>query len=283
MLKDRTAFLDSCSDRITTNGYLSTELLNFYNELFTYQSNQLIWMKSRDVSLKIDSPAEEFPRIRPDEFSLPQEFFEELKNSLKGLAELIKKFQPDIDFSTAVEFLSADDNLSAAIKYLLSHDFPSLSKSAERMKLLSEGYLFLLINLLKPVFVSMRESSPPESGEDDWLEPVCPFCGYLPDFASIHEDEENKLILHCGLCETKWRYKRIICFNCGNSDHEKIQSFVSEIDKKHQVTACDVCKAYIKTFRLPKSSDPSSYDLYVENLVSNYLDATVMEMGYSRP
>ena len=100
--------------------------------------------------------------------------------------------------------------------------------------------------------------------------------------AKIVDSLDGKRFLHWALCENEWPYERLSCTVCGNKDAQKLGYYITEEKTPYRIDYCDECKAYIKTIRLIKSDDPDKYDLYVENIITPYLDYLAIEKGYLR-
>jgi len=117
----------------------------------------------------------------------------------------------------------------------------------------------------------------------DWDSNTCPFCGFYPEMSKIIKNKDNFRMLHCGLCDYEWQFRRIRCAICGNDDKDSLGYYTAEDDDTHRVDFCNECKGYIKTIWVPDEFEESRYDLTVENVITNYLDATLIDMGYNRP
>lgn len=284
MNPNRIDYLKSKEIEAADEGYMSSELTDFYTAIFEFQKKLYQDIKSTSPGLQISTGEEGFPILKTENLHEATQLESTLKKAAGDLAEIITSHHPDMDFTELKKNLSeSGSSVISFLKTLISQDFQTLNKTSEDLKLIYEGFIFLIINSAKPVLAAIRDNSGIECPGEDWLEPYCPFCGYLPDFGIISEKNDNRLSLHCGLCEMKWRFTRLTCTNCGNNDREKLTYYQSEIDEIHSIYCCHECKAYIKIFRIPKNRELTSIDLVVENIISNYLDATAMDMGYSRP
>ena len=125
-----------------------------------------------------------------------------------------------------------------------------------------EVALFTVFNVLKGTFrdVSAAFGNVDTSG---WEHGFCPVCGGGAAVATL-EGEGGKRHLICHRCETRWRFRRIMCPFCGNGDHEKLGFFtLEEGDSRLRVDFCNTCSGYIKTWDAGEGSEvyPEMEDL----------------------
>lgn len=102
----------------------------------------------------------------------------------------------------------------------------------------------------------------------------CPFCGSEP---GICFDSESSRDLHCLLCGHSWRFARVRCPFCGNSDHTALGYFDSEEIRGVRVYYCSECKRYIKVI---DTGQHPAHDAETEDVLSLALDAVAREEGY---
>jgi formate dehydrogenase maturation protein FdhE len=80
---------------------------------------------------------------------------------------------------------------------------------------------------------------------------TCPFCGERPVAAVLRpEGEGGKRYLLCSLCLTEWEFRRMLCPNCGEENHEKLPVYTTTEFPHIRVEACDSCRHYIKAIDL---------------------------------
>jgi CheY-like chemotaxis protein/protein-arginine kinase activator protein McsA len=113
--------------------------------------------------------------------------------------------------------------------------------------------------------------------ENAWLKGICPVCGTMPLMGKL-EKTNGKLLLHCPLCETNWRFPRVTCAFCNNTEQDSIGYFYADGRKAYRVNVCEQCKKYIKIV------DERILDkepvFQVENIVTGYLDHAAKQEGY---
>ena len=93
---------------------------------------------------------------------------------------------------------------------------------------------------------------------------VCPVCGGLPDFASVHATPKNGNVkhLHCGTCGAHWKFERIRCAACGTSAVSDLSYVHDEADPARRLHVCKACGAATPTFFA--SGDAESFSPEVE-------------------
>lgn len=106
---------------------------------------------------------------------------------------------------------------------------------------------------------------------------VCPVCGGLPDFASVHATPKNGNVkhLHCGTCGAHWKFERIRCAACGTSAVSDLSYVHDEADPARRLHVCKVCGAATPTFFA--SGDAESFSPEVERLRLTGLEAAYEE------
>jgi len=109
---------------------------------------------------------------------------------------------------------------------------------------------------------------------------TCPFCGERPLAAILRpEGEGGKRYLLCPLCYTEWEFRRMLCPNCGEENHEKLPVYTTEEFPHIRVEACDSCRHYIKAVDLTMDGLAVPE---VDELASVALDVWATENGYTK-
>lgn len=106
---------------------------------------------------------------------------------------------------------------------------------------------------------------------------ICPVCGGLPDFASVHATPKNGNVkhLHCGTCGAHWKFERIRCAACGTSAVSDLSYVHDEADPARRLHVCKACGAATPTFFA--SGDAESFSPEVERLRLTGLEAAYEE------
>jgi len=108
----------------------------------------------------------------------------------------------------------------------------------------------------------------------------CPSCECDPQLAVIRpEGDGGKRMLLCSLCHTEWEFRRILCPNCGEEDHEKLPRYAAEGGTVVRVEACETCRCYLKSVDL--TVDGRAVPL-VDEVATAPLDLWAVEHGYRK-
>ncbi|MCL1833209.1 MAG: formate dehydrogenase accessory protein FdhE, partial [Leptospirales bacterium] len=232
-------------------------------------------LKDKDFFRQDESPA-----LVIDDISLHDELLDELLDLLKKLTAIISKMNQGMNFTLLLD--NFRDDADFIFCKLLKLDFSELEVRCAKYNLAIDEFIFVMHNLFKPMLVELRELSKMDFTKDEYFDNSCPFCGYLPNMSKIVESKDNKRYLHCSICGNIWNFPRLACSNCDSTDHSKQGYFEFEDNSLYRVYYCDDCKHYIKSVKVPKLSEDSKYDLTVEDIITNFIDATMIDKGYKR-
>jgi len=109
---------------------------------------------------------------------------------------------------------------------------------------------------------------------------TCPFCGERPVAAVLRpEGEGGKRYLLCSLCLTEWEFRRMLCPNCGEENHEKLPVYTTKEFPHVRVEACDSCRQYLKAVDLTVDGLAVPE---VDELAAIALDLWAAENGYTK-
>lgn len=142
-----------------------------------------------------------------------------------------------------------------------------------------ETVFFFLRSLVVPFFQAEAENYQDIIRESGWLRGACPFCGSLPRYARF-DKEDGRRILYCPMCRSQWRFPRLLCPFCGNSNHSELRHFYIGEDKARRVDVCDQCKRYIKA--TDERSLGREVIPQVEEVSTIPLDYIAVKEGYHR-
>lgn len=128
-------------------------------------------------------------------------------------------------------------DMAEALKALaVEGDTPEMAQAdRERLEAIAQNAFSRLLNLL-------REKNP-HLIPREWNQGDCPFCG---SYARIGFDEEDRRTLHCLSCGHSWRFPRLRCPSCGNTDHTTLGYFEAEGIEGVRVHFCRECSRYLK-------------------------------------
>ncbi|MBE0428030.1 MAG: formate dehydrogenase accessory protein FdhE [Nitrospirae bacterium] len=173
--------------------------------------------------------------------------------------------------------------LEEIFKRLLAGDNGYLDSIGEKTGLNK----WLLISLAKssiiPFFEAYADRLKGYVELEPWFRSHCPVCGSEPLMGELRtvEGVEGVKFLVCSSCSYEWRFKRLACPFCGNSNHEKLRYFHTDADgKAYRVDVCEECKKYIKTIDLRELR--MDVIPVVEDMGTLHLDIIAQKEGYKR-
>ena len=258
---------------------MTPEMFNFYMEIFLAQEESAPkyenLLKDKKFFRHDKSPA-----LIIEDISLRDELLDELLDLLKKLTAIISKMNQGMNFILLLD--NFRDDADFIFCRLLKLDFGELENRCGKYNLAIDEFIFVMHNLFKPMLVELRRLSKMDFTKDEYFDNNCPFCGYLPNMSKIVESKDNKRYLHCSICENIWNFPRLACSNCDSTEQSKQGYFEFEDNGLYRVYYCDDCKHYIKSVKVPKLKEDSKYDLTVEDIITNFIDATMIDKGYNR-
>ncbi len=279
---DHVKYFNERAEKIKSAGILTDEMIAFYRDLFAYiQSRSELYVNdTRLPALQAsDLPIADNGRT----IISPAAISELILPGLEPLIEIVTSFNSGLDLKQLHQALATDAGALAQVTdAVLDMDTERLEQFALSQKTGPDEAIFIIINWLKPFFISLREkNSTAIIDKDDML--LCPFCGSRPDMAAVVTDKGGKRYLHCALCEHQWPYKRIACAICGTEEADQLVHFESEGEPRYRLDVCSACCGYLKSVRLDKFEDLGECDLTVENILTAHLDSAAIQKGYKKP
>jgi FdhE protein len=114
-----------------------------------------------------------------------------------------------------------------------------------------------------------------------WPHGYCPICAAWPTLAERRGLDRSRW-LRCGRCAGEWEMEWLMCGYCGERDHNRLGSLVSEDDgDRLKVETCTSCKGYLKSIATLQAIP--AFDLLLQDLETVELDLVALERGYIRP
>jgi FdhE protein len=130
------------------------------------------------------------------------------------------------------------------------------------------------VRVLAPIVATFAE----RREESRWGRGLCPTCGALPVMGLLVPGEGvRERQLSCGLCSTRWTFRRIGCPYCGNEDSGRLSILEVGEDGDLRLDLCAACRGYTKTWT--GEGDPT---LLLADWTSLHLDMLAGERGYQR-
>lgn len=171
------------------------------------------------------------------------------------------------------------EGLSGFAADILNNRIDYLNDFARGTDFNEETIFHFLHSLVVPFFQAEADNYRDLIWESDWMKGICPFCGSPPRYARLLK-EDGRRILFCPLCRSEWRFHRICCPFCSNSDHQKLRHCHLGKDEGHRADVCEKCRGYIKTTnerQLEREVIPQ-----VEDVTTVALDYLATQEGYHR-
>lgn len=187
-----------------------------------------------------------------------------LKRAGEVAAVLAKHSEEDSPWSDgSLDRLLEPAALTELVSLYLSGGEEALKKQLADISVENDLGLFLVFNVTKGIFLTAARAVC-DVDTESWEAGSCPVCGGAPAVASL-EGEGGKRYLVCHRCQWKWRYSRVHCPFCGNSDHEGLGYFTVEEESENvRVDFCRKCDGYIKTWDMRDGAEvvPEVQDLF---------------------
>lgn len=272
-------YLINKKDFISANESMTTELFDFYRDIYLAQEEFISAIGDlagyREIFRK-----DILPVLAVDELKIDEAAKSHLNDLMLKITGRISLMNQGMDFSSLNETFKND--IDELLRGLLKQDYSSLEKKGLENRIDLDEFVFVIHNVFKPFMTALRKKSEFKTPKGEWMESSCSFCGYLPDVSKIVESKENQRHLHCAICENEWEFPRLVCPACGSSEQSKHGFFEYEDNNIYRVYYCDECRHYIKNVRIPKLKEESGFDLAVEDVITNFLDAAMIDKGYKR-
>ena len=109
---------------------------------------------------------------------------------------------------------------------------------------------------------------------------ICPFCSAWPVAGVLRgEGEGAKRWLLCAVCSAEWPFRRVLCFNCGEENKDRLPIYRAAEFDAVRVDACDNCRIYLKSVDLTRDGRVVPM---VDEIAAVALDIWAEEHGYSK-
>jgi len=114
--------------------------------------------------------------------------------------------------------------------------------------------------------------------EEIWLRSYCPTCGSLPAMAQLRGVEPGRLrFLSCGVCRSRWRYRRVGCPFCDNQSEQALLVITVSEEPDLRIDYCDECRGYLKTY-----SGQGREEVFLADWTSLHIDFAAQYRGLKR-
>ena len=248
------------------------EILTFYVGLSEAQERVTDCVPSADWSVLLRSREGEFPQLRVEMLPL-----DELALPFHDFLSRVAEFGTETIKDDAQALLSQDDDrqLEPLRAALGAWGRAAALREAEE----DDDFYFYARAFLEPVVTSIAQAD--SSQPTEWTQNFCLACGGPPQVAVIRDlpDTVGRRSLTCSMCATEWRFRRLTCPHCGETEADKLPVHTAESIAHVRVDACTTCSRYIKTVDLRK--DGTAVPL-VDELAAVELDIWAQEQGLTK-
>jgi len=165
-------------------------------------------------------------------------------------------------------------DLKHCIRFLVEGSEVGMIEVASHLGFQPVVLKFILSQMLKP-FVEKRTESLRSFIENlPWHQGYCPICGAFPGI-SLLQGEEGQRWLKCSLCGYEWKFDRITCPCCGETNMGK--AFIFDRSENEWVELCPDCHRYIVGIDLRKQTEMTAD---VASIAMVHLDIFAQQRGF---
>ena len=214
--------------------------------------------------------------VKPEEVLMPRREYLETLDSIQD--EILRRWIPDkkLPRISKLEELKAR-SFPGLMQGILSGRSTYLRGLPAKTGIRKATLQYALESAATPFMARLSSDVSRKVDLSLWHKGKCPVCGRLPVMARLKKEDGSRL-LYCGFCMTEWRFPRLTCVNCGNTDQFGMQYFFAEGDQGHRVDVCDKCKRSIRTTDERTLGRETFFE--VENWVTSYLNDVAKRRGY---
>ena len=260
------------------------EILTFYVGLTEAQESVADRVPGADWSVLLRSREGEFPRLQVETLPL-----DKLALPFHDFLSKVAEFGTETIKDGAQALLSQDDDrrlepLRAALSAwgraaALKEEEEEEEDEEEEKDDAEDAFYFYPRAFLEPVVTSIAQAD--SSQLTDWTQNFCFACGGPPQVAVIRDlpDAVGRRSLTCSMCATEWRFRRLTCPHCGETDADKLPVHRAESIAHVRLDVCTTCSRYIKTVDLRKRGDAEPL---VDELAAVELDIWAQEQGLTK-
>jgi FdhE protein len=197
-------------------------------------------------------------------------------NILKELAGIIVKHKPDLEGDIEKVLTALPVDAKARENFVRNAFSPETDLLESLTKEVSpETFGFIFNYAVKPFMKLYAGKVAVFYDPEQWHKSTCPVCGAKPTLALLTREDKRRY-LYCGMCETRWRFRRLGCPYCSSQESKFFT--VNGMDR-YRVYYCDSCHGYIKTVNESMCID-NNPDLFWEDINTIHLDLLAMQEGY---
>jgi len=251
------------------------ELLGFYVGLMELQERVAERVPvDRWVPL-VREPPDSFVRLAVDRLPV-----REMVSHFDGFLEGVSAVGTEVIRDSARDLLEADEaRRSEALHATLVAGRGGDGGAPERGGGGSEPADFHARAFVEPLITTLAAavaSLPPEPTRGR-----CFVCGALPQVSVLRDapDAVGARSLLCSMCATEWRFPRLTCPHCGETDADRLPVHTAEAVPHVRIDTCLTCRRYIKSVDVRR--DGTAVPL-VDEVATVELDLWAGDQGLSK-
>lgn len=157
----------------------------------------------------------------------------------------------------------------------------SIDKSKAALEGVDGGFIvFTAWSALSRALQPLKQQAAALLEKHPWRRGYCPVCGHLPAMGQLFRTAEGKgreRELICGCCQMNWRYKRIGCPYCDNTNQKQLKIIGLDDEPDLRIDTCDRCKSYLKTY-----TGEGQEKVALADWSTLHLDLIARKRGYKR-
>ena len=156
---------------------------------------------------------------------------------------------------------------------------------AERIGFEPDLMVTLLDHAARPALRAGARAVGPVIAASRWSRGTCPACGSIPLIGELRgnssDGSEQERVLRCGRCLTEWRFARLRCVSCGESNHGRLAYLHGSGEGAYRrADVCLTCRTYLKTIAV--LAPLTLLELLAADLTTAALDVAAVERGFHR-
>lgn len=258
--------------------YIQPEDLDRYRNLLAVQSElaaSAAWLNPvRLIPEKaFRNLAQGVPLVDPGALDIPGDWADDALFRIAGVL-----FGPD---ETDRVFSGGGTDSVSVLKWAVdSRGAFDATERIGKMGIDTDALRLLARETIRPLFWKLKEPAAGRVSYAEWTFGCCPVCGSKPDFAVL-EGEEGYRYPVCSLCDFRWRFYRLRCVFCDNTDEKTLRYILIDSEDYYRIDVCDFCRGYLKTIDARKWTLNRKIHPRIERVTMLHLDALAEREGFS--
>lgn len=182
------------------------------------------------------------------------------------------------------KLLGKQENIKKALALVVGNGLKNdiITEWSKELKVKEEFLQMFVVMLASVIILAAKKSFGEIIVKVDENRTVCPFCGSNPMIGRVNKDDSG-LFLICSVCGTEWRYPRIRCTSCGNTDFNSLEMlYVGGDNSPHRIHVCKKCNHYIKIVDEKTKDEPFATFPSLLDAATVYLDIIAKKRGLNR-